>query len=261
MSDRDGFPAGVPCWITALQPDPDAAARFYADLFGWEYVDGGGFHVARLRGRDVAAVAPLPPGYDPAPPPAWVTQVRVESADAAAETARDAGGSVLAEPFEGPTGRMAVIADPSGAVLSVCEPGSGGSAQLVNEPGAWAMSQLMTPDPDAAAAFYGAVFGWTTEGFGPDVTLFRLPGYVGGEPEQPVSREVVAVMSRSDDGTPPNWTVDLWVRDVDAAVARATELGGRTIVPPFDTPVGRSAVLSDPAGAPFSITRIAARRD
>ena len=78
-------------------------------------------------------------------------------------------------------------------MFNVWEPRTRHGAQLVNEPGAWAMSRLDTPDPEGAAAFYGEVFGWTTEAFGP-ATMFRLPGYVGGEPEQPVSREVVAAM-------------------------------------------------------------------
>jgi uncharacterized protein len=259
MSERNGFPAGVPCWVVSLQPDPDAAARFYSGLFGWDYVDGGGFHVARLRDRDVAAVAPQPQGYDPPPPPAWITTVRVDSADEAARLAGEAGGQVLAEPFDGPSGRMAVIADPAGAVLSVCETGPGGSAEIVNEPGAWAMSELRTPDPEAAKAFYGAVFGWTTEDFAAGdmvISMFRLPGYVGGEPEQPVSREVVATMTA---GEPAAWTVGFWVADVDEVAAKADELDGRAIVAPFDIPIGRTAVLSDPAGAAFTVSAVSAR--
>jgi predicted enzyme related to lactoylglutathione lyase len=254
MSDRDGFPAGVPCWVTNLQPDPETAARFYGGLFGWDYVDGGGFHVARLRDRDVAAVAPQPQGMDPSQA-SWITTVRVEDADEVARRAVEAGGTLRAEPFDGPSGRMAVVQDPAGAVFSVCEHGPGGSAGVVNEPGAWAMSQLITPDPAGARAFYGALFGWTTETFGP-ATMFRLPGYVGGEPEQPVSREVVAVMV---EGEPAAWNVDFWVHDVDEAAAKAHELDGRAVVAPHDMPMGRQAVLADPAGAAFSITRVSAR--
>ena len=194
MSERNGYEHGVPCWVTNLQPDPAAAAEFYAALFGWEYLEGG-YYTARLKDRDVAAVAPLP---DPSPTPDWITDVWVDSADETAEKARGAGGTVLAEPFDGPSGRMAVIADPGGGVLSVTERQEAGGAQLVNEPGAWAMSRLDTPDVEGARAFYGAVFGWTTEDLDMGelkATMFRLPGYVGGEPEQPVSREVVAAWS------------------------------------------------------------------
>jgi hypothetical protein len=76
----DTSPASL-AGVATIQPDPEVAAAFYGELFGWDYEDGGGFLVARLRGRDVAAVAPLPPGVDPPPPPDWITDIRVESAD------------------------------------------------------------------------------------------------------------------------------------------------------------------------------------
>src|SRR4051794_38693338 len=120
MSERDGYEPGVPCWVTTIQPDPTAAAAFYRELFGWEHEDRGGYFVACRDGKEVAAVAPLPPGVSPAPPPDWITHVCVDSADEAADRARSAGGRVLAEPFDlQPAGRSAVIADPAGAVFSV----------------------------------------------------------------------------------------------------------------------------------------------
>lgn len=247
MSERTEYPNGVPCWVTALQPDPEAACAFYADLLGWTTEPTRGFFTAQLRGKDVAAIAPPPEGMTNA---AWITQVSVDSADATAERAREAGGTIVAEPFEEPMGRLAVIADPTGGVISVKEPGDRFGAQVVNEPGAWAMSRLGTPDQDAAAAFYAAAFGWTTEAYG-DATLFRLPGYVGGEPEQPVSREVVAVMTPSAPEQ-AGWVPDFWVADLDAALAKVpTVLYG-----PVDQPPGRTAVVADPAGAVFSLSQL-----
>ena len=139
------------------------------------------------------------------------------------------------------------------------QPGDRTGAELVNEPGAWAMSHLTRRDTERAAAFYGALFGWTTETFGEGdaaMTLFRLPGYVGGEPRQPVSREVVATMSGANGGGAPGWGVNLWDRDVDATAAQAVELGGRALAPPFDTPMSRMAVLADPHGATFAIANV-----
>ena len=161
---------------------------------------------------------------------------------------------MIAGPLEFDIGRLVVARDPGGAVFNAWEPRRRHGAQLVNEPGAWAMSQLDTPDPEAAASFYGEVFGWTTEAFGP-VTMFRLPGYVGGEPEQPVSREVVAVMMPTEDG-PARWDVNFWVDDLEAAVARSEAGGGTTVQPPFETPPGRTAVLADPAGVTFSVSHV-----
>ena len=126
---------------------------------------------------------------------------------------------------------------------------------MVNEAGAWSMSALQTPDPGAVAAFYEAAFGWVSEPWGP-ITLFRLPGYVGGEPAQPVPRDVVAVMLATD--SPAGWSVDFWVADVEAAASGAAGLGGSVVAAPFDRPPFRSAVLADPGGATFSISELVA---
>src|SRR5215204_5138217 len=111
----------------------------------------------------------------------------------------------------------------------------------MNEPGAWAMSQLSTPDPEGAKAFNGTVFGWETEPFGSEVMMWRLPRYLGGEPEQPVPRDVVAVMSSGEGQA--TWSVDFWIDDADAAAQTATRLHGAVVAGPFDTPVGRTAAL------------------
>jgi uncharacterized protein len=248
MSERDSYPPGVPCWVDNLVPDPATAMAFYGELFGWEF-DGpgpGNYFVARVRGRDVAGVGEAPPGVAPG----WNTYVSVASADDAAGTA---GGVVVVEPLDVlPAGRLAALADPTGAIIGVWEPAERLGCRLVNEPSAYAMSALHTPDPDAAARFYGDVFGWEIDEFAPGVSLFRLPGYVGGEPAQPVPRDVVAVMAK-DDG-PARWSVDFWVTDADAVAARAPELGGSVVVAPFDSIPTRQAVIADPDGAVFSVT-------
>jgi predicted enzyme related to lactoylglutathione lyase len=142
-------------------------------------------------------------------------------------------------------------------VFGVWSPGARRGAQRVNEPSAYAMSFLRTPDPEVAEAFYGAVLGWTTEAFGP-LLLWRLPGYVGGVPEQPVSREVVAVMARAGGGEAAHWRVDFWIAEADAAAARATRLGGSVVAGPEDAGPFREAVLADPAGATFSVSQLIA---
>lgn len=262
MSDRNGFMPGVPCWVDTWQPDADAAARFYSELFGWEASGpAGGPFMCRLRGRDVAFVGQLPPEQAHRPS-AWMTYVWVESADETAERVREAGGSVPIEPFDAlDGGRIAILADPAGAHIAAWQPGEHRGAEVVNEPGAWSWSQLLTTDPDGAEPFYRAVFGWETEAFGEGegaATMWRVPGYVGGEPEQPVSRDVVAGMVplRPSNGR-PQWRVDFWVDDVDAVVAKATELGGRAVVPAFDAGFFRQAVIADAAGAEFSVTKVA----
>lgn len=247
MSERDSYPPGVPCWVDNLVEDVDDALRFYGELFGWEF-DGpgpGNYYVAKVRGRDVAGIGSAPPGVSAG----WNTYVSVANAD---ETAA-AADRVVVEPLDvRPAGRVAALQDPTGAIIGVWEPAERQGCQLVNEPSAYAMSALHTPDPDAAARFYRDTFGWEIDEFAPGVSLFRLPGYVGGEPQQPVPRDVVAVMAR-DDG-PARWSVDFWVSDADALAARVVEVRGNVVVAPFDSVPKRQAVLADPAGAVFSVS-------
>jgi uncharacterized protein len=249
MSERNGYAPGVPCWVDTWQQDADGAASFYTQLFGWEAARGE-YSMFRLRGRDVAGLA-----ESAETAPAWTTYVWVDDADATAERVSAAGGRLIREPFDSlDGGRMALFADPAGAVIAAWQLGEHRGAELVNEYSAWAMSVLSTPDTAGAKAFYGSVFGWETDDFG-GASLFRLPGFVGGEPQQPVPRDVVAVMSSGDAAA---WTPGFWVADADAVAARAGELGGRVIAPPFDDGVGRTAVLADPAGAVFTVSRVSA---
>lgn len=247
MSERDSYPPGVPCWVDNLVPDVDGALGFYGELLGWEF-DGpgpGNYFVAKLRGRDVAGVGQAPSGV----PAGWNTYVSVSRAEDAARAA----DRVVVEPVDAlPAGRLAAVADPTGAIVGVWEPAERLGCQLVNEPSAYAMSALHTPEPDAAARFYRDLFGWETDEFAPGISLFRLPGYVGGEPMQPVPRDVIAVMAK-DDG-PARWSVDFWVDDADALAARAPDLGGSVLVEPFDSIPTRQAVVADPFGAVFSVT-------
>jgi predicted enzyme related to lactoylglutathione lyase len=259
VSNRDNYPAGVPCWVVNLQPDPQAAADFYAHVFGWDITpEDGGFLTARLGGREVAAIAPAPDGVQPA----WITHVSTDSAEQAAAAAERAGGAVVAGPMDmSPMGKVAVLRDPTGAVFNAWEAGNREGAQRINEPSAWSMSQLQTPGREAAIEFYSALFGWDFEPFGPPEAGFQImrrPGYFGGEPSQPVPRDVVAVMGPATAGEAARWSPDFWIADTDAAVARAAERGGSVLADPFDQPPFRTAVLADPAGAAFSISQLTA---
>ena len=180
MSERDRYIPGVPCSVDASQPDPQAALAFYSGLFGWEFQNimpksESGYFVGRIRGKDVGAVAGLAEG---APPVAtWNTYIWVESADETASRVVTAGGTALTEPFDvQDQGRMAVLADPEGAVFCVWEARAHRGAAIVNEPGSVNFNGLHTRDLDRAKAFYGEVFGWTTLSVSGGMTAWTLPG-------------------------------------------------------------------------------------
>lgn len=272
MSERGRYPAGVPCWVGTAQPDPKAALDFYGSILGWEFTGPGPmpggipgqYFVAQVNGRDVAGIGSLP---DLGGAASWNTYVRVDSADETVERARQEGGNLLIGPLDAPpAGRLAVLTDPAGAAICVWEANAREGAQLVNEPRTWAMSSLHVKDSQAAGPFYGSVFGWQAESVGSTqapLTLFRLPGYVGGEARQPIPRDVVAVMAPAAGSltdVPPHWNVNFQVVDADAVAERAAALGGTLVIAPFDTPGFRSAALADPQGAVFSISQPIASR-
>jgi predicted enzyme related to lactoylglutathione lyase len=280
--ERSEYPPGVPCWIDTSQPDPEAATRFYEGLFGWEFEDRmpadapGNYFVAKLHGRDVAAVGSQMEGSPPTP--VWNTYIAVDSADDTVAKITKAGGSVLAEPFDVmDAGRMAIVSDPSGAVFSLWHANQTPGAQLVNEAGTWNFSDLNTRDLEGATAFYGEVFGWvasTIEGAGAEFTFLRLPGYGDfleksdpdlrtrqaeiGAPdgfEDVVAGLMPMTPDRFPAEVPPNWSVTFTVDDADASAARATELGGTLLAGPLDAGPTRIAIVRDPQGAVFTASR------
>jgi uncharacterized protein len=272
MPERDGYIGGVPCWVDTSQPDPEAAVDFYRGLFGWELENvmpegsEGTYFMARIRGGDAAAISSVPPG---APPMAtWNTYIWVDSADETAAKVSAAGGKVLMDPFDVmEAGRMAVCADPEGAVFFLWQAGRSKGAQIVNEAGALNFNGLNTRDPESAKRFYGSVFGWDTMSFGPSTAMWTLSAYGDQlERDNPGLREsmreggtpgfenVVAslqTLGPDQPDTPAHWSVTFAVDDADAIAEKAAELGGQVTVPPFDAPWVRMTVITDPQGATF----------
>ena len=163
MGERTSYPPGTFNWVDLNTDDQEGAKAFYAALFAWQYEDipigeGAVYSMAKLDGHSVAALGPL---QGEGMPPHWNCYVSVESADASAARAAELGATLLAEPFDVfEAGRMAAFADPQGAVLSVWEPKGNIGAGLVNVSGALSWNDLITPDVEASAAFYRALFGW-----------------------------------------------------------------------------------------------------
>ena len=275
MPERDGYIAGVPCWVDTAQPDPAAAAVFYGGLFGWEFEDAmpegsaGRYLMARLRGGEVAAISSLP---EEAPARAiWNTYIWVDNADEAKARARAAGGSVLSEPFDVmDAGRMAMLADTESAAFCVWQAGRHKGARIVNEAGSLNFNVLKCRDLEAAKRFYGAVFGWTALdlGTGEYWTLTAYGDYL--ETLTPGVREraaafgapgfadvlaAITLIPDDDPADPVQWGVTFATDDADATAAKAVELGGTVVRPPVDAPYSRLTVIRDPQGAMFSATQ------
>lgn len=302
MPERDGYIPGVPCWVEAAEPDPEAAVEFYGDLFGWRFDNAiptaseGAYLIARhqvasssifdvsgaVRSGDVAGVRAVP--RELSPTATWNTYFWVSSADEAVSRVGDAGGDVVVEPFDLENAcRMALLADPEGAVFGVWEAKDHSGARLVNDPGAPVFNGLNTRDIDGARSFYGSVFGWQTGPIGGGAEGWTLPEYgdwLEREHHPGLRRQmaaagaptgfediVAAIIPVADDQpeTPAHWSVTFATDDTDATAAKASELGAEVIVPPFDAPWStaeytiRLTVIRDPQGATFSASRFIPR--
>lgn len=250
MPDRDSHTTGAPSWVDVSTPDLAAGKEFYTELFGWEYSGGGeqfgGYSNALLRDRLVAGISPVQPGDGT--PPHWGTYLHTEDIAATVARVREAGGTVVAEPFPvGDFGAMAVAIDPTGAAIRFWQPATHPGAQVHAETGAVVWNELRTTDVAAAKSFYGKVFGYDfSEVAGaPEFPVFELGG------EQVASAEPVHAETEA-----PHWLVYFGTSDVDDTVARTLKLGGRLVEEQVDTAYGRMAVLADPWGAVFAVLQV-----
>jgi len=252
MPEFTEYAPGTPCWVDVASPDLDRTITFYSELFGWESTEdtrreAGGYTMLSKDGKYVAAAGPSP---QEGMPSAWTTYIASDDVDATAGKIRDAGGTLLMEPFDVfDSGRMAVAQDPTGAVFGIWQAGEHHGAQLANEPGSFTWNEVQTPDVAAAEAFYRAVFHHELEqvpmGDGMTYGVLKVNGKsVGG------LYELKGDMA----GMPPHWATAFAVADTDATCKLAEGLGGSVLVQPLDIPaIGRYAVIQDPVGAVFQV--------
>ena len=273
---RHEYPAGVPCWVDLTPSDPGAAVEFYGGIFGWAFTDRAPaaappYHVAQIDGHDVAAIGST--GSTAEGPHAWTMHVAVDDAGEAADRVRRLGGRVLSGPTETPgVGRGAICADPAGARFGVWQSLGRAGAELVNGSGTWNFNELATTDPEGAEAFYGSVFGWKAVpvDFGLEQSvMWAMPGY--GDFLASIDPDVrrrhaeeslpddftsaVAWMGNAAAGERASWATTFATDDPDDFVARAERLGGTIVKPAHDTGPVRMAVIDDPQGARFAVSR------
>jgi predicted enzyme related to lactoylglutathione lyase len=253
MGERTTYTPGTFSWTDLSTTDQDAAKAFYGQLFGWEFEDfpvdeNSVYSMARLGGKDVAAIAPQPPQQrDAGAPPVWNSYISVQSADEALEKARTLSATVHAPAFDVmDVGRMGVVQDPQGAYFIVWEAKQHIGAGLVNAPGALSWNELGTTDLNAAADFYAELFGWTVtpvEGMEPPYLAIKNSDDRNNGGIRPVMPP----------DAPPHWLVYFGTDDIDASLAGATELGGTKLMGPLEIGPGKIGVVADPQRAVFAL--------
>lgn len=248
------YPDGVFCWTDLTTTDVQGAKAFYNGLFGWAADDmptgtGPDYTMFRIEGHAVAGAGPMDPGMQAGgAPPVWVSYISTHDIDATAARATEAGGNVFMPPMDVmEEGRLALVQDPTGAVVGLWQPRNHIGAALVNRPNTVIWNELQTRDISSTRAFYQHVFGWTD--------AIDQGGYVTFKNLERMQCGAMAI-DESWGEVPGNWMVYFMVDDVDAAARRVVELGGTVLNGPFQAgEVGRMLVVQDPQGAAFSLIK------
>lgn len=247
---------GTPCWFELWTGDLDAAGGFYASVLGWKTGDSVmpdfDYRLAESEGAMVAGMMPnmAPEGA----PNFWMIYISVADCDQAIVQSTELGAAVIkpAEDVPG-TGRFALLTDPQGAGFGILQPedmDAAPKAQPFDQQRAGHVSwiELMSSDPVAGFDFYAALFGW---GRGDAIEM----GEAGPYQMFTHGEATIGGMMGLGDAPVPNWLAYFSVDDLDLAMTRIREGGGRL---QFDDPVevpGPALIMvaQDPQGAFFAL--------
>lgn len=239
------YPPGSPCWYDMTVADAPSAEAFYTAVFGWDFEQSPWhYDKALLDGKAVTALG----AGEPAGRSAWTTYLSCDDADTYAAAVVAAGGSVVSDPHDAPTGRLAIVADPDGGVFGLWQGRTFFGSEVVDVPGAPCWAEASSRNPAATAEFLGTVFGLEV----------RRPyrGYSYRQLRRG-GAEVAGVLGRTHERRPYTghaaWLVYFRVADTDAAVRTVLEHGGTLKENAHDTGFGRFAVVADPNGARFAL--------
>jgi predicted enzyme related to lactoylglutathione lyase len=244
------YPHGTFSWADAMSTDAEATKKFMVELMGWKAEDmptdteGVVYTMFSHEGHSVAGLGQMPPHMEHVPSH-WNSYITVDDLDAALQKVESAGGKVTMPKMKVMTaGKMAGIADPTGASFMLWEAGDTIGAGLVNTVGAMGWNELRTTDTAAAKKFYTTVFGWTYDSMDKEYDAIKNNGRMNGG---------IMPIAKDWGDVPPHWAVYFTVADIDQTVEKAKKLGGSVQGEVIDAGegIGRFAMITDPTGAQF----------
>ncbi len=243
------YPQGTFSWADFFSTDIDSSKKFLIAVFGWDAQDmptapgKPDYTMFSMNGKYVAGGSPA---FDPKMGSFWQSYITVENLDEMVKKAEGLGAKILMPAMDVlDSGRMATIADPEGATVSLWQPNKHIGAGIVNIPGAMSWNELYVKDTEKAKDFYSKLFGWTynTDESNGYITI-RNNGRANGG---------IFKLTNEMQGVPPNWTVYFTVQNLDDTIAKVKEFGGQIGMGPKEIGVGKIAMVSDPANAHFMI--------
>ncbi|GAB2754057.1 VOC family protein [Salinifilum aidingensis] len=250
--------AGMPCWIELATAEVDRVAEFYGGMFDWTFArsaeSGTGEHlIAHRDGYPVASLRESADGESADGESAWRLYLATRDLAGGAERAEELGAQLRVPRGHLPgIGHHAVLTGPADGEVGLLEPEESWQFD-VGLPGTLMWAELVTIKAQTADHFYQELFGYEAEQFGMEHRSDYSVWYLGGES---VLARVSMIREHITPATVPHWLLYLGVDPeigVDELVRRAISAGGRVRVDPYDSNIGRVAVLRDPSGARFAV--------
>lgn len=243
--------AGTPCWIELTTTQPRRAQQFYADLFGWSYevhedAEAGQHTIAWHEGYPVASIRAGQKSR-------WRLYLAADDCARVAQRATELGAKILLPHNKvGGLGTKATLVGPDDADFGLLEPDE--ALQFdVGLPGTLMWAELVTIKAQTSDLFFQELFGYASEQFGTDHRYDYAVWYLG---QESVLARVSMIREHIVEGSHPHWLLYLGAdpeRGTDALVHDAVTVGARVRIDPYDSTLGRVAVLRDPTGARFAV--------
>ena len=239
-------------WYDLITDDIDAASAFYGDLFGWEFEDvpehPGEFQLIRHNGVAIGGMVYHARDHADSAETQWIGSLSVTNVDSAVAVVRAQGGTVYAGPKDVPLrGRVAVVADPQGAVLALVRTPDGDPAERQPAIDDWLWQELWTTEDSTSLLFYRDMAGFDHETLELPAGAYHVLKYQG--------RAYAGLAQLPWDSVPPVWLPYVRVEDPQAIADRVEELGGRVILSPDQIQSREAAVIEDPTGGALAVQR------
>lgn len=252
-------------WYELITADADAAGEFYGKVIGWTSTraDQPGMDYRFFSSGDGSDTADGVGGYMAITPemvaggarPSWVGYIGVDDVDATVTAVIGAGGTVLMPAWDLPNvGRMAMIADPTGAPFFVMRGASDETshsfAAIEPKNGHCAWNELWSDNPEAAKSFYGRLFGWAKDG---ELDMGPMGKYefLSASDKRFTLGAVMPLMPQIPASA---WSFYFRVPDIDVAAAAVRSSGGTLMAEPMEIPGGEFSLNAmDPQGAAFGL--------
>jgi predicted enzyme related to lactoylglutathione lyase len=242
-------------WADLFTSRPDAAASFYCNLLGWtsQTIDqkGRSYIILSNAGSPIAGITTRHKQPDNKPS-RWIGYLSVYDLTATLQLVDKSGGRIHAKAREFPSrGFQAIIGDNEGNAIGLLQSTSGDPIDDVTPPGGWNWFELYVSNPQDSANFYHAVLGYDVA---PETHSDRKSEFILAS--EGVNRAGIAPLPANAAGASPSWLGVIRVADLDAALAKTTQLGGSVLLPPRAAEYGsRFAIISDPTGGELGLVQ------